>query len=248
MSRFIVINSNNLSSGTVSSGEIELPHLLRGKFKLEYFSCTNNLYNVNAYNNILTAQVNNGVGTTAYTITLTQGFYSLADLASMLDTIFTATTGQIGANQINVTASDSTGKITFTAVAPATFYFTFSGSSYSAQKILGFNADQTSLASSTVSTYPADLFPYKNIYLSIDENKGSSIQGASYFSSSLWIPFGNTFGEPFIYKCKNEVEQFITLNHPNKIRFKFHDDSNNPIEMNNVDWELILSCESTDDF
>ena len=85
------------------------------------------------------------------------------------------------------------------------------------------------------------IFPYKNIFVRLDECQGYHIEGATYFSSSLYFPVGNTFGEPVLYKRSDQSIQTISLHNPRTLRYKFHDENQLSVNLNNSSWSMILS-------
>ena len=121
-------------TGSTNNAKLSLDNPIDGKWKLLSFCFTNNLFNVNDYNNKIYINENG----TDFTITLTNGTYDANDLKTEITSKLTSSlTGLI------TVSLDNANKFTITDTK--SFQFTFgSNTTSSARKLLGMNAARTS--------------------------------------------------------------------------------------------------------
>ena len=208
---------------------IQLDEQINGEFQLQRFIFTNNLYNVNNYNNIIYINV----GSTDYQIPVPNGFYTYDSIISVLQTALLNGTGTL----FTITFDYNSRKFTFTA--PSTFKFTFStNTNNSIGDFLGFDEDTVNNTTQT-SNKTVDFNSIKIIFAQIeeDENKTSL---TNYLQSSFFIHaqgsnFGNVISYPQNVSDYTPILQFSNIN---RLKINFYDINNNKININ--DWILFL--------
>lgn len=223
-SRFIYLNSKNVV-GSSSEGRTAVPEFLMGNYVLEYFSMTNNLYNVNSDNNTLTVAIGGGANES---FTIPAGNYTGSDLAAAVEVQLDTT------DAFAVTFSAVTRK--FTIVCGTTFIIRQSTS----YRLLGLDNADDATATTHVSPNVCDLNTYKHMFVKLDESDDHNIQGVGYFSTSLFIPVNVDYGDVLMYRRKDQSdEQVVGLNIRNELEFKFHDDQKKLLSLN-ADWEMMF--------
>lgn len=209
---------------------IQLDEQINGDYKLELFTFTNNLYNVNNFNNTLYIFINSQ----NYVINIPVGYYTYSSIIPILQNSLFSATG----NTFNITFDYNTHKFTFST--STNFQFTFlTNSDNSIGEFLGFDVD-TTLDTSTTSNKPVDFNPTKIIFAQIhqDENKISLtniLQASFYFHSD--VSFGNVLKYPTNYTDYAPTLHFSNIN---KISIDFYDVNNNKINIDN--WILFLKA------
>lgn len=209
---------------------IQLDEQINGDFRLQLFTFTNNLYNVNKYNNMLYIYIDGDV----YDVTIPEGHYTYNSIIPALVDALLITTGYT----FTVTFDYNTYKYTFST--PTNFQFTFkTNTNNSIGDLLGFDVD-TVLGTSTTSNKVVDFNPNKVIFAQIhqDENKFSL---TNYLQVSFYIHSNrSTYGNVVTYPENNS--DFIPTLHfsnINKISCDFYDVNNNKINLD--DWILFLN-------
>ena len=219
-----------LDSNTTSNNTFKLDRPITGKFKLLSFTCTNNIQNVNEYNNIVYITENS----VDYQIELPTGYYDIYDLKSMLEDEI----GSILMGTFSVDLDENNNKYTFSNTLP--FYFTFfTNTSKSARKLLGINAVDTSSSTSYTSDVPVDVNTYKNIFINILQNDDRNIRSINHFTTSFIINGSASFGETLRYINQDNFDQFSKFEKTKTLTIRFHDINYNPIELNS-DYQIIL--------
>ena len=221
-----------LDSTKSNNNRFTLDKPIDGIWELISFVCTNNLFNVNSYNNKVYFNENG----TDRTATLTLGNYYITDLKTELTTAI----NNVASATFSVTIDNNTNKYTFTNGSSTNFYFTFgTNTSNSARKLLGMNATDGTNATTQTSDKPVDLNTYKNMFINISENNDRNVTGQSYFNTSLIINGTGSFGEILRYVKNDNFSQYVKLHNTKNIEIKIHDIDNNVIDLNS-DYVLIL--------
>ena len=220
-----------IKSSDATNGLIKLTDPLQNEYELHSLTFTNNVTNVNAYNNILPYHE----GSTLTNIELTQQYVDGTDLATdVQDKINAITAGtatvEYNANACAFTISNTTG-----------FSLKFGdNTSNTCDKLLGFS--QTNTASSTTHTSDsiADLTAFKYICMTINEACNSNVVDQSYNSNTFLIQGRSDFGDKFefITDSFNVIRQKMTLKPTKTLKVAFSDDENNGLTLAN--WILIL--------
>lgn len=219
-----------LDSNTATNNDFKLDRPVTGKFKLLSFTCTNNIQNVNEYNNIVYITENS----VDYQIELPTGYYDIYDLKSMLEDEI----GSMLMGTFSVDLDEQTRKYTFSNTIP--FYFKFStNTSKSARKLLGINAVDTSSSTSYTSDVPVDVNTYKNIFINILQHDDRNIRSINHFTTSFIINGSASFGETLRYINQDNFDQYAKFEKTKTLTIRFHDINYNPIDLNS-DYQIIL--------
>lgn len=223
--QYLYLDSNN-----ALNQKFTLDEPISGTYKLELFTSTNNIYNINDTNNKIYFN-ENGSNLTG---TLTNGFYLANDFKDHL----TTTLNNTATGTITITLNENTNKLTITNTL--LFYFTFgTNTNNSAYKLMGFNALDGTNATTQTSDNAIDLNSYKCIFMDIDQNNSKNIFGTEYFNTSFCITSDCSFGEKLTYINQDYYDQYINLNNTKQINYTFHDNKYNELNLNS-EFELIL--------
>ena len=228
-SQNVLISSKDRTSGSSSDGRVPLPTSLRGNYRVKFFTMTNNMYNVNAENNVFSVTHS----AADFDVTLTHGQYSALDLGVHVASLLT--TAVAGATY-TATYNATTHKTTLT-----TDMGSFLVRVGTANRLMGFDteSDQTTAASAQTSPNPMDMHPYKQIYIRFNEYDDLNIWGSDHFNASVTLPVNAVFGGLIQYSSKeygDQIMKFDTLRH---IQYRFIDDAVNNITVNS-EWLLVL--------
>ena len=219
-----------LDSSKASNNIYKLDKRIQGAYKLVGFVTTNNMFNINSYNNKIYWNEN---GTDKIT-TLTTGHYNTEEYRSHVNTQL----NDSASGTITVTLDDNTRKLTITDTV--NFYMTFgTNTSNSARKLLGFDGVDGTNATSHTSDTPIDLNTHKNIFITFEQDDHRNLEGLSFFNPSLVINGVGAFGEICRYIDNDNFHQFVKFRQTKKIKIKFHDTSNNTIDLNS-EYQIIL--------
>ena len=219
-----------LNSEKADNNVFKLDEAIVGKYKLQSFSFTNNMYNVNDTNNKIYIN-ENGDNLTA---TLTNGYYDINDLKTHLSTVLNSTMS----GTVTITLNSNTNK--YTIANTLNYYFTFGSNTLnSARKLIGFNAVDGTNATSHTSDVVVDLNPCREFFINIVENDYKNIYGQNYFNSSLFINGIAGFGETMRYINDDNFNQYITLKNTKSMCVEFHDLNENEIDLNS-DYSIVL--------
>ena len=226
MTDILILDSNKATNNIYN-----LDKKIEGSWRLLSFVSTNNIYNVNDYNNKIYWN-EEGADKTA---TLTNGYYNDTDFISHVSTQMTAES----AGNVSVSLDDNTRKLTITNDT-LQYYFTFgTNTSNSARKLLGFNEENGSASLTQTSTNPIDLNPYKNIFINIKQNNNRNIEGIDFFNTSFAINGTGAFGEPLRYINNDNFSQYVKFRNIKQVEITIHDLNNNAITLNS-EYQLIL--------
>ena len=219
-----------LNSSDSSNNKYTLDKSIEGKWRLIYFAFTNNIYNVNDNNNKVYVN-ENGID---YTITLTNGYYTSSDLESELSTQLNSTlTGTV-----TVSFDDKTNKYTITNTI--TFYFKFgTNTNNSARELIGWNESDGITATTQTSDNPIDLNPYKEIFVSVEQNEDKDIVGKNHFNSSLYVCGCGSSGEIIRYEFNDHPQQFLKIKRTKHLTIRIHDSKNNDVNLNS-EYSILL--------
>ena len=219
-----------LDSTKSKNNVFTLDQPINGRWELISFVCTNNIFNVNQYNNKVYFNENG----TDRTATLTPGNYYITDLKTELGNAM----NNVATATFTVTISNNTNKLTIST--SVNFYFTFgTNTSNSARKLLGMNATDGSNATTQVSDMSVDLNTHKNIFININENDDRDVTGQSYFNTSFVINGIGSFGEIMRYVNIDNFDQSVKFRNTKALKVRIHDLDNNEIELNS-DYIIIF--------
>ena len=223
----LLIDSNDLNT----NNQLTFDSKIQGKYELESFAYTNNIYNIDNNNNKVYINENS----TDLTATLTNGYYDSNDFKTHLQTQMNA----VCSGTISITLDDNTGKLTISNDTH-NFYFTFAtNTTSSARKLMGFNESNGTNASSQTSDNPIDVNTHKCFFINIEENNDKNIDAPSYFNTSLMIQASGSFGETSRYIKNDNFKQYVKFRNEKKIKFKIHDKNNNTLNLNSQ-WLMLL--------
>lgn len=222
-----------LHSSKATNNIFKLDKPIEGVYQLVSFVATNNIFNVNDYNNKVYWNENG----TDFTTTLTNGYYNSSDFITHLDTQMTVS----GSGSIGVTFNENTRKLTITDTL--NFYFTFgTNTTNSARKLLGFSATNGSSAGSQTSDICADLNTNKNVFISFQQDNNKFIHGIDFFDCSCIINGTGDFGEVIRYVNEDNFNQYVKFKKTKQLEVRFHDSSNNNIDLNSEYQILLEKC------
>lgn len=228
-----VLSSKDKTSGSSHDGVIQLTNntKLHGKYQLLKCVIPNSFYNVSNLNNKL--YVEHSVDGNN-TLTLTNGYYTSSELATELKTQLDS----ISAVTYTVSFDSLTSKYTFTPSA-GNFGFKFTtNTSNSCRKLIGKNAVDDTLGASQISDNNVDLAPYKVLYFSIP-SAGNYVLTSQNVNSSFYISVNEINGEEIRQDYHNDLI-YLEFNQTINVSFKIHDHDGNLVDLNGVDWYLIL--------
>ena len=206
---------------------------LKERFDQEYilhsFCFTNNLYNINQYNNILPYQE----GATYTEIELTQQYANGQDLATDIQSKINA----ISTGIASVVYNNNTAKFTITNTT--NFYLKFGDiTSNTCYDVLGFNQSNTDNGTSITSTNKSDLVSCKQIYIDIEDDRYKNIKTENYRSYTFVIQNTKSdFGDIFEY-IEQSIPQRCLFSNTKKIHINFYNEKYQPINLTN--WCLTL--------
>lgn len=215
---------------------IEQPQILKaGTYRLVYCLVPNTFYTVNDTNN----QMSFNEGASDIAITLPNGFYDGSAFPVMLKTVM----DNAGTQIYTVTLSPVSNKITIEAVGA--FQLLFSGNDSTsagggAQTLIGFSSTDTAMAVSHTAPNMVNLSPVHTINISIEDISTVSqrnLQGTSFI---IPIPAGSL--NYINYISGDNFEQVVTFHSSKRIiSVVFRDDRNNVIDLNGIDWMILMS-------
>lgn len=201
------------------------------------YSIPNTAYIVNSRNNKVYFETD---ADGALTATIANGDYTGTTLATELSTKMSL----LSSSAITVTYSSSTGKLSF-VIAAGTLRVKFAtNTTYSARKLLGFNAEDTTAAASFDSTNIIDLSTFKHYFINIKElpMANKSVQtNIDERNGDFVIPIESSFLE-FDYRGNSEI-QIIRLDgyrHFHYLTVEIKDQDGNYVDFNGAHWILHL--------
>lgn len=219
-----------LDSQNSTNNSFKLDDPVHGIYKLLSFTCTNNLYNVNDYNNKIYINENG----TDFTIILTNGYYDITDLQTHIEQRCNSSLN----GTFTVSVDTNTNKFTFSNTL--TFYFTFNTNTRnSARKLLGMNAVDGESSTSITSDIAIDLNTYKDIFINIKQNDDRNILSSNHFNTSFIVNGTGSFGEILRYINDDNFNQDAKFYNTKALTLRFHDINNNDIELNS-EYQIIL--------
>jgi hypothetical protein len=188
------------------------------------------LYNINDNNNALPYQ-EVSIGVTK--VILSNGFYTGDQLRSHMETVLQSDIS----GAFSVTYSAITGKYTFTD--STSFRFNDEDST-GCLDVIGFTSGGD-YGTTQTSAQPANLTPYEDIYIQIDEDKARTIQRRAFKFYTFLIPIPVTdFGAVVRYRRGQDEAQQMKLNMERYLTIKFYDKNAKLIQFNEKDWKLVL--------
>lgn len=233
--RAVLVRSKDRLSGTSGNFRLNNYYPIVGQYRVHNIQIPRTNYNVNSTNNLIYFIDADAVN---YTATITPGSYTSSTLASAIVSAMEAQSAQT----YTVTFSSTTGKYTFVPGSGNISFLFASNTTNSARYILGFNAEDTTPASSVTSTNSIDLSytPSVSIFINecLDSNYGLfKEQGSEY---SIYVPFVQSYGS-YTDLQTNDIAQKIILRNTKSLNIKLLDHDNNQIDLNGVDFEFLLT-------
>lgn len=230
---YITINSADRNSATSTGShdfEVKLADYLVGKFEISQCIIMNTFYNINAYNNSLT--FNDGADRT---VTVTAGAYTGSALASALQTAMNASGTAL---TFAVSIGSTSNKMTISAGSAFVLKFaTFTTNSIA--KYIGFNASDTSSATSQVGSNVVDLAYPRMCFVEI--NNIHNVVSTTGVMGSLVFPIVANSTDASQYISNSVCPMYVEF--PTKVstlQVKLRDDRNQPLNLNGSDWWLTL--------
>ena len=250
-SRKIFIKSSDRVSGSTSEGVVNTHTRLRGNYTVESFCVTNNIYNITSSNNMFYF-IEDGNN---FDLVLTSGAYSNPDLACEIATQLDTSTA---INKYCVEYNANTGKYEIsilTGILP--FNLRLSETTNTVAKVIGFleEINTSSDVNPTISDSVANINVNCNIFMSIldgiNSNKSILTHRDGDDPTDRWETimhlFNNfKFGDVLTYRDNHIGNYHLPLvvqkSTPNEfhLSYRFHDNFNNDLSLNDAEWELIL--------
>ena len=236
---YIKISSLKRSSGTPSNFACQFTKPLQeGTYKLVSATMSNSYYNINNDNNKIYFNEDGGATLTA---TLTNGFYSSADIASNIENAMEAVSLSSGLNvNYTVTFNANTNKLTISSGGGHSFAFKFaSNTTSSADRVLGFPLTDTSTSSSQTSNTPINLVDTLSYNISLQgQNITSNIQDNSNTIYSFAIPINSNSLGIFNYEPYHNIT--VNFNNPvYNMKVIVYNEKDNELTLFH-DWYMIL--------
>lgn len=209
--------------------KIELPQIMReGHYKLVYALIPNSIYNVNINNNKLVFTDN-----ARHEIYLNVGIYNEESLIDHL--VEEMNIASNGYNTYTITYVETTNKLNFSAVNNFQFHFSES----TCHELLGFKYNDTPSNVTIVSDNMINLSPFHTINISIDQI--SSISQKVNQGTSLIIPLPNNVLSYYNFMPYQSFQQILHIERDKRIiKIDIRDELNNLLDLNGIDWCLIL--------
>jgi len=228
----LVLNSEDLTAGTIANGEIKLrsPLTLDGKYRLVQFISQNSFYNTNLNNNVIYWR-ESGV---PYSAELPIQYNTGEDLAAVASIQMNA----VGANTYVVEFDLQLHKYQVSSNGLFTFDFNVNNVN-SAHKLLGYPSTYIAPESLTsLSVNCIDLNPYRFLYFnSYDGSNGlndSNGNNASFMIENR-VGFGDVIRQNLsVYNTKLEYDKKRTF------VYRITDREDNVIDFNGTNWQLLL--------
>ena len=234
----VLISSEHRISGTSSAGVIKLSNSINGTFCIESFLLTDRLYNVNDLNNKVYINSYNGATPSDHVLTLRNGFYSPTQLRDELAVQLNTISG----NVYTVAYDTKKAKYTIAETSGDTFKFTFlDNSTNSSRKILGFSKSNTSYSTSHTSDLAIDLCPHKVIFLNFQEVDRKNIITTEHSHTDLYFTANSSFGSVIRWNMFDYSQIINFSKTPKELRYRFHNINNSNLDLNGVEWVLIMS-------
>jgi hypothetical protein len=240
----LYINSKDRTIGTTTNFTVSFKEKILLKPNTSYHCYVESaeipftFYGINSTNNKF-VYVKDGVSST---ITIPVGNYTKTTFIPALETA-------INDNQLDITYSETTGKLTFTC-SSHTHEFNFATLGGNAYSVLGFNEnDIITFTTSVVSTNVANFItPYEKIYIR------SSISSLSYDTGSLSktdilekIQIGNItpFDDTIYFRATEPYKALLTQGGFDTIYVKLTDIRGRDIDLNGQNWNLCVVVEQS---
>ena len=229
----VQIDSRYRKTGTIANFQVELPNRgLCGLYELKAFNIYNSYKNINATNNRFTWTANSLTGT----IVLTEGTYTVLQLATELRNALNFVTGLVWM----VTFSSITFKLAFATTLPFSFNLTVSNSiAYE----VGFEPlVYSSVANSLTSVKQIGLSTQPmNYFVSLREaNNEMALLNAS--SSTFVIPIVSTLNQLNYYEPSTAFRQTCSFANETKyLNVAIYDHVNRLVELQN-DFYFVLEA------
>lgn len=229
-----IVKSKDRVAGTTSSPTIRISQDLQGYWGLQYFTMTNSFYNITSSNKQFEIADSGG----SVSVSLTPAYYNSTELASHLQTAI----NNVASDTWEVAFSDTTQKFTFTLSPSATLSINF-GTNSSLKRILGFSDASNTDPSSIVSDNVVDVRTDKLIFVRVRESSNNPIHGSSMFNATFFFSLkGTALGETLLYNFEDNKDVFyLNLNDSKTLEFQFLDEDGNSLDLNGVEWLLILA-------
>jgi hypothetical protein len=228
----IYLNSNNLTSGTVSDGEYNLPVIeIPDGFHI-YASVVNamipySFYNMNSTNNLLYYSV----GSNNYNITIPSGNYNVTQLISTLTSLM---------SNFTITYNYITNKLTWVnSIGDFTFL-----STSTCLGVIGFSSTTSSASQTLTSINCINVNQIKCINI-ISNLITYNISQAFINNSSILccIPVNSPPYSIIEYKNLNHYRCNLFINIIRSIKIKLLDDSGNIINLNGCGYNMTLQLD-----
>lgn len=219
---------------------VEMPAIMRkGIYRLAYALVPNTFYTVNSSNNKLFLREATNA---EIEITLPIGFYDNTTFPIMLKEEL----DKAGTQPYTVTLTTRTNKITILGNNNVLFGFAFTGKANTCHTLIGFRPQDTTFNTNFSFTCPnmINLSTVHTINISIDGISSISqrnLQGTSFI---IPVPAGSL--NYLNYVSTDAFEQTVEIYSDKRIiQVVIKDELNNVLDLNGVDWLLVLEKQHT---
>ena len=235
---YIKLASANRTSGTPQEYIISVPQHLRGKqFNLSYAYIPISFYNVNGTYQYIYFEETAGVMLTA---TLPKGNYNTSTIGNAVQTAMDDVS--LGGYTYTVNIDPLTNKMTINSTGNFRIFNSTDKSTYpqNIHQMLGFESDTIgSFSSAHVAPDMINLNIIDSINITIGTSMG--VESLNGYDSSLIIPVTENSLDYITYSPKNTFQQTVVFDKSvNTIQVKVRDSEFNILDLNGIDWYLIL--------
>jgi hypothetical protein len=199
------------------------PNLVYADISVLSVQIPNIFYSINEYNNVL----NYEVGTTSYSLSITQGFYNANTLISYLTANMSGFT--ITFNTIN-------GFLTFTNSSSD---FTFLSSS-TTTSVLGFNTTISSSSYTLTMSYPLNLYGSLKIKITSNLLKTNNYDSDCDVQVLAIIPKSAAPYQLIEWENRSNFRNVLSVRQIDEIDLQLYDDNNNLLNMQGLNWSINL--------
>jgi len=247
-----VLISSAQRQSTVQNGGIAssslftviLDNSLFGRYQLKQIQIPNTAYNVfavngsSAGNNIIYFSDSGG----AHTYTVPPGYYTNTTLLSTLQSGMNGAVGSIGTYVVTQGANNNLVTIS----AGANFTLTFGTNTVnSISAVIGFtNVNTSGSASTYTGTYPLNLRTIQNLFIVVTNSSGQiykNVFGANQKQYTFIVPVLVNTSDIIFFSEDFFRQQFVVGSPENIITVSVVDVNGNSLNIQNVDWNFILS-------
>jgi hypothetical protein len=207
----------------------------KGIYHLQFANIQNTSYTIRSGINDVIYFNENATNKTA---TVTQGYYTSSSIVTAIKSAMDTASG--GFATYTVTFSASTQKITIASTQ--NFSLTFgTNTNSSIARLIGFNAANTSAATSAISNNVINLSEPLSFAIRIREASEYNVSCINGSYASFVIPMDVGYGEYKYFRSEFDFPQYCTFaNKQTRLNIEIRDFEGNLLDLNGSDFELCL--------